>query len=197
VRVERLEREYEIDVDWQPYELHPEFPAEGIDRGGSGRRSPMYERLREMAREAGLTFQPSTHVPNSHRSLEAAEFAREHGAFAPYHRSLFDAFFSRGRDIGDVKVLTELGEAAGLDAGALEQALTSKRYAALVDQRTAEAKRSGITGTPTFVFRSGEREFPMVGAQDYAVFENVAQRMGAGKRTENLEPRTEGSYRRP
>ena len=47
-----------------------------------------------------------------------------------------------------------------------------------------EARGSGITGTPTFIFEDGERRLPIVGAQDYAVFQNVAQRMGASRRTE-------------
>jgi predicted DsbA family dithiol-disulfide isomerase len=183
VRAERLERELDIDLEWQPYELHPEIPPEGIDRGGlSLRRTGLYQRLQEIVEEAGLAFEPQTRIPNSHLSLEAAEFAREQGAFASYHRALFAAFFGEGRDIGDVAVLKEMGEASGLDAAALEEALESKHYASLVDERTVEAKRSGVTGTPTFVFQAGERQFPIVGAQEYAVFEDVARRMGAPPR---------------
>ena len=176
-----MQREFEIEVEWRPYELHPEIPSEGIDRsaGDSGRRAASHEHLRALAEEAGLTFRPSTRVPNSHRSLEAAEFAREQGAFAPYHRALFEAYFGQGRDIGDVEVLAELGAASGLDPAALRDALASRRYASLVDERTEEARGWDVTGTPTVIFENGERRLPIVGAQEYALFENVARRMGA------------------
>jgi RNA polymerase sigma-70 factor (ECF subfamily) len=54
---------------------------------------------------------------------ELTEFAREQGAFASYHRALFEAYFGEGRDIGDEAVLAELGAACGLDPDALRQSL--------------------------------------------------------------------------
>ena len=179
-------------MEWRPYELHPEIPSEGIDRSGgaSARRAGYYDQLRALAEDAGLTFRPGTRVPNSHRSLEAAEFAREQGAFAPYHRALFEAYFGQGRDIGDVEVLAELGMASGLDPAALRDALAARRYASLVDERTEEARGWDVTGTPTFIFENGERRLPIVGAQEYALFENVARRMGA---TPIRSPDTPGS----
>ena len=131
-----------------------------------------------------MPYKPGRHIPNSHRSLEAAAFAREQGVFDAYHRALFNAYFGEGRDIGDVFVLSELGVAIGLEAAALEEALAAGHYTALVNEATEEARGSGITGTPTFIFEDGERRLPIVGAQDYAVFQNVAQRMGASRRTE-------------
>ncbi|MEX1254054.1 MAG: DsbA family oxidoreductase [Dehalococcoidia bacterium] len=187
-RVERLQREFEIDVEWRPFELHPEIPPEGIARGErppSPQRVAMYEQLRGLAQEAGLPFERPGRVPNSHRALEAAEFAREHGAFDAYHHALFDAFFGQGRDIGDIDVLAEIAASNGLDPRALREALETQRYAALVDERTAEARASGVTGTPTVIFEEGERRFPVAGAQDYAVFEHIAQRFGAVRRSAN------------
>jgi predicted DsbA family dithiol-disulfide isomerase len=190
-RVQRLDREFEIDVEWRPFELHPEIPPEGIARGErppSAQRVAMYEQLRGLAEEAALPFKRAARVPNSHRALEAAEFAREHGAFDAYHRALFDAFFGQGRDIGDIDMLAELAAANGLDAAALREALETQRYASLVDERTAEARGSGVTGTPTVIFENGDRRFPVAGAQDYQVFEHIAQRFGATRRTQTENP---------
>ncbi len=195
MRVERLQREFAIEVIWWPFELHPEIPSAGIDRreAPSPQRVAMYEHLRSLAVEAGLPFQRPPRVVNSHRALEAAEFAREQGKFDAYHRALFDAYWAQGRDIGDAAVLVELAVAAGLDGGALRDALESRRYATLVGERTEEARAWGVTGTPTFIFESGDRRFPLVGAQDDAVFENVARRLGSGEepRSWNREHRTQ------
>jgi predicted DsbA family dithiol-disulfide isomerase len=184
-RIERLEREFELDVTWHPFELHPEVPAEGIvrgDRPSSPQRAAMYEQLRALAGDAGLPFERGQRVPNTHRALEAAEFAREHGAFLPYHRALFDAFFGRGQDIGDAAVLAGVATSCGLDGTALRDALDAGRYAKVVDERTAEARGWGVTGTPTVIFESVDRRFPVVGAQDYEVFAHIARRFGALER---------------
>lgn len=180
MRVDQLEREFAIDVTWQPFELHPEIPAAGKDL--SGRDASYYDRLVGLATDAGLDFKPPRRVSNSHASLEAAEFAREQGAFAPFHRDLFAAYFGEQRDIGDHEVLADIAATNGIDAGGLREALATKRYSALVDNRTDNARRSGVTGTPTFIFDDGERHFALVGAQEYAVFQSVAQRMGAESR---------------
>ena len=180
MRAERLEREFEIDVVWRPYELHPEIPAAGIDRGERSPRPQGYvSPLCTLAEEAGLPYAPSSHVPNSRRALEAAEFAREHGVFEQYHRALFEAYFGRGEDIGDVDVLVALAAASGLDAHGLEAALRDSRYTGLVGESTQEAREQGVTGTPTYIFEAGDRRFPLVGAQDYSVFQSIARRMGA------------------
>ncbi len=185
MRVDQLQQEFDIEVSWRPYELHPELPPEGRDRGERPQRPDGHvSPIRQLAEEADIPYQPGRHIPNSHRSLEAAEFAREQGVFDAYHRALFNAYFGEGRDIGDVSVLSELGAAIKLDAAALEEALASGRYTALVNEATEEARASGVTGTPTFIFDDGERRLPIVGAQEYAVFQNVAQRMGASRRSE-------------
>jgi len=189
VRVERLEREFAVDVEWWPFELHPEIPTVGIERRRpAGQRSARHEYLRSLAEAAGLVFEPPARVVNSHKALEAAEFTREQGAFAQYHRALFEAYFGQGRDMADVEVLSELAADVGLDPDALREALASRRYASMVDERTEEARRWGITGTPTFIFENGDRRLPIVGAQEYAVFESVAQRFGAARRSKNQEP---------
>lgn len=98
-RIDQLQRQFEIDVEWRPFELHPEIPPEGKDIGSRG--AAYYQQLRVLAEEAGLAFQPPTRVPNSRRALQAAEFAREQRAFDAYHRALFQAYFGQGRDIGE------------------------------------------------------------------------------------------------
>ena len=184
MRADQLQQEFDVDVIWQPYELHPEIPPEGRDRDSRRPRPEGYVNpIRQLAEEAGLPYAPGHHTPNSHKSLEAAEFAREEGLFDAYHRALLQAYFGEGSDIGDVAVLGELASGVGLDGSGLEGALSSGRYVALVNEATEDARSSGITGTPTFIFDDGERRLPIVGAQDYSVFQNVAMRMGAATRS--------------
>ena len=86
-RIERLEREFPVDVEWRPFELHPETPRSGFDLsarlGGSPRARAYAENIVALAAESELTIRMPRAVANSHLALEAAEFAREHGGFRP------------------------------------------------------------------------------------------------------------------
>jgi len=183
-RLEQLREAFDIEVDWQPYELHPEIPPEGTPIqgvfGGTPRAAAYFENLQQYASGAGIDLRRPPVIANSHLALEAAEFARDHGRFEPYHLTLFHACFEEARDIGDPGVLCELAGNCGLDGEALAEALRSKRYASLVDQRTQEAHQQSISGTPSFIF---DDRFTLLGAQEYRVFEDLAERMGAKRRT--------------
>ena len=182
-RIERLEREFPVDVEWRPFELHPETPRDGADlrgRLGDARRVRAYtENIVALATESGLALEMPRVVANSHRSLEAAEFARNDatagdGAFRAFHRALFAAYFAERRDIGEIDVLCEIARAAGVDDQGLRQALADERYAAAVDRITREARADEILSTPTFVYEGG---FRLTGGQEYAVFESVTRRL--------------------
>ena len=178
MRVEQLQREFPVDVDWVPFELHPETPPEGkaIEPSPNGRRAAAHEHLRRLAAEAGLEMKQKSFVSNSRLALEAGEFARAAGPepFAAFHRALLHAYFEEARDIGNLAILLDVARGAGLDAEALHAALAEHRYAGEVDDWTAWAQANGISGTPAFVFNN---RFLMVGAQDYAVFADVARRL--------------------
>jgi predicted DsbA family dithiol-disulfide isomerase len=186
VRVEQLQKEFPLDVEWRPFELRPGTPAEGIPMErvlGRGRYTSDYlASLDDAAVRAGIHMKPRTILPNSRLSLEAAEFAREAGRFEPLHRALFRAYFEDGKDIGDEAVLTRLAGECGLDAGALAAALRERRHEKLVDEKVRWAYQQNLGGVPAFIFyppgspREGDG-FVLVGAQDYDVFKDIAARI--------------------
>ncbi len=177
-RVDRLREEFLVDVSWRPFELHPETPRTGAHLagrlGGSARAQAYRDNLLNLAAVSELAMRLPPVIANSHRALEAAEFAREHGGFERYHGALFRAYFQDCRDIGDVDVLCEVARENGVDDQGLRQALADERYAARIDAITEAARADGIVSTPTFVFEGG---FRLVGAQDYDVFASVTRRL--------------------
>ncbi len=180
-RVERLQAELPVDVEWRPFELHPETPRTGADlrgRLGNSERVRAYTRnIIALADDVGLPMRMPPVVANSHRALEAAEFAREHAdaaTFAAYHRALFRAYFEELRNIGDADVLCEIARGCGVDDQGLRQALADDRYAETVDRITREARDDEVLSTPTFVYEGG---FRLTGAQDYNVFESITRRL--------------------
>jgi predicted DsbA family dithiol-disulfide isomerase len=178
-----LEREHGASVEWLPFDLHPEYPPEGIPREELRRRYPedVHERTRRMVEAAGLEYNPPADVvPNSRQALELTELAREKGLHEPVHTRLMRAYWSEGRNIGDTETLLELVGEAGLDLGEAESSLADRRYAARVDASTAQAQQAGIHAIPAFVLAG---RLLLLGAQPHDVFERALEQVG-----ESAEP---------
>ena len=88
---------------WLPFDLHPEYPPEGISladlhrRYGFGDQDP----LRERFAAAGLEYNRPEIVPNTKLALRMTELARERGFHKPFHDRLMDAYWSDATNIGD------------------------------------------------------------------------------------------------
>src|SRR3954471_11669433 len=125
-----LERRYGAQIEWLPFDLHPEYPPEGIPieeleaRYGRDLRAGQAR----MFAEAGLPHAARTQIPNSHAALNVAELAREHGVHEPLHKRLMTAFWAEDRDISDPDVLVEEAEPFGLDTEAVHTAATTHPY---------------------------------------------------------------------
>jgi predicted DsbA family dithiol-disulfide isomerase len=129
-----------------------------------------------MFEEAGLPHAETLEkVPNSRRSLMLGELARDRGLLDALHRRLFDAYWARGRDIGDEQVLVEEGTAVGLDADQIVGGLANEEYLARVEQQTRSALELGAGGVPAWII---DRRALVPGAQPRQVFANVLERLG-------------------
>ena len=181
-RVEKLREEFDVDLEVGAFELRPGIPPEGLPREevSRGRVYPpgYLENLRATAAEAGIEMKRPALVPNTHKAHQATEFAKEHGLLWEVHRALFHAYFEEERNIGDINVLCDVAAGIGLDAAELRVALAEGRYAVEVEEQLAWARDVGVTGVPTVIFAG---KFAVVGAQDYAVFQDVASRVAAGR----------------
>jgi predicted DsbA family dithiol-disulfide isomerase len=111
-------------------------------------------------------------------AFELAAFAREYGKAHAIHPKLFHAYFTEGRNIGDIDVLCDIAADAGLNRDEARAALTDHRFAGAVDEEIAWARDSGITATPTFIF---DEQYALVGAQEYSTFEKMMERLGHPK----------------
>jgi predicted DsbA family dithiol-disulfide isomerase len=131
-----------------------------------------------MAAEEGIEIGTPPVQSNSHLAFELATMAKEQDKSDALHRELFHAYFTEKRNIGDLDVLLDVAAKAGLDVEEARAALTDHRYAGEVDEEIAWARESGITSTPTFIF---DEQYAIVGAQEYAAFERVAEKLGHKK----------------
>ena len=178
-----MEAEFNLDVTWWPYELHPETPAEGrhVDEliAPSRRTDEYRSMLKQYAADAGLALASNRWIANSHRALELAEFARDRDRFECVHEGLSRAYFGEAKNIGDIEVLCEIARECGLDPREFQAEILAGHYAEAVDEATEAARRNGFTSTPTMIF---DERLMVPGAQDMTVYRDVLQRLGAEPR---------------
>jgi predicted DsbA family dithiol-disulfide isomerase len=164
-------------VQWLPFDLHPEYPPEGIPRAELHARYPAdaHARVRAMIEAAGFTYGPPPDlVPNSQNALQVTELARDRGLHEPVHSRLMRAYWSESADIGDEETLVGLVGEAGLDREEALAALADGRYAERVQASTREANRHGINAIPAFVL--GDRLL-VLGAQPEELFERAVEQV--------------------
>jgi predicted DsbA family dithiol-disulfide isomerase len=179
-RVAWLRRQVGAEVRWMPYDLHPEYPPEGIARAALlARYGPDLDApVRAMAEEAGLPFAPHPErVPRSRAALELSEWARASAgeeAHERLHERIMDAYWGEGRDISDFEVLDRCARDAGLDAAAGLEAVRSGAGAEAVDASTAWAQQHGIMAVPAFVF---DGRLLVSGAVPHEILERAVTRV--------------------
>ena len=162
-----------------PFDLHPEYPPEGIPRATLHARygDAFHDRLRASFAAAGLAYAPPPDVvPRSLDALRLNELARDLGRDDALHDRLMDAYWDEGRNIGDRGALRELAAEVELPEDAVERVLRSDEYRARVDASTQQAAALGITGIPAFLL---DERLLVLGAQPREVFEQAVAQLKA------------------
>jgi predicted DsbA family dithiol-disulfide isomerase len=163
--LEILEKDHKLrfTVAWHPFQLNPDMPTEGVDRqkyrlakfGSAERSRQMDERITEVAAGVGIAFhlEKLTRTPNTVKAHRLIRLAGQMGVQDGVVESLFDGYFCNGADIGDDKVLADLGHRGGLDYDAVVTMLAGdegKREVLAGDQM---ARNCGIQGVPSFALQ--------------------------------------------
>ncbi|HET7308169.1 MAG TPA: DsbA family oxidoreductase [Gammaproteobacteria bacterium] len=176
-----------FEVEWRPFELAPDMPAEGeeivphlVRKYGRSASELMasQEQIIAAARELGLNFdgalrRRAVNTFDAHRVLV---WAGEQGRQTEFALALFDAYFGRAENPADPAVLRRIAANLGLDAGAIDEIVTGDRYAEAVRRQEQTIHRAGIHAVPTFMI-GGE---PLIqGAQPPAVFASVLRQVAA------------------
>ena len=163
-------------VEWLPFDLHPEYPAEGIPRSQLvARYTPAgIERTRAFFESHGLEYRPNPDVvPNSMKALRLTEHARARGLHGPFHDRVMDAYWAESLDIGDPDVLRALAADVRLDGA--DEVLSTDAYADDIRRATADAHAIGITGIPAFLL---DRRLLVLGAHPKEAFEQAFEQLG-------------------
>lgn len=150
-----------FQIEWHPFQLNPDMPPEGMDRreyletkfGGKDGAIKAYAPVVEAAEKAGLkiNFAGIKRTPNTLNAHRLIHWAGIEGRQTAVVSMLFKAYFVENSDIGDIDVLADIADSAGMDAAMVRKLLDSDADAKDVAARDAWAREKGVTGVPTFV----------------------------------------------
>lgn len=176
--VRKLKPEFDLEIAWRGFQIHPEWPADGMHAAEFRRemtpemRRAVWTRIQTMGEAAGIEMKPPELLMNSRLALEAAEFASELGKGEAFEERVYRAYFSEGANIGRQGVLADLASEVGIDALALNAALESGRYTLRLKNNAMIAHNRNVDGVPTFFIG----QYPLVGAQGEDVMRQIIRR---------------------
>jgi predicted DsbA family dithiol-disulfide isomerase len=161
-----LPNRHDYAIIWRPYELNSGMPKEGMDRReyrsckfGSWEHSLALDaQVAQAGLQAGITFRHDImkRTPNTLNAHRLIWFAQRERAQDAVVEGLFKAYFTEGRDVGDLRVLADLAAAAGLDRANAAVFLASDEGAEEVRLEERIAISKGISGVPTFILDAEE-----------------------------------------
>jgi len=169
-----LRKNYEIEIQWRAFPLHPDTPEEGLtlEQLFAGRGldiDKMMSRLKTVADELGLPLGKRKKTYNSRLAQELGKWAECKGQGDEFHDAVFRAYFVNGKNIGKVEELAGLAKSIGLPEEEARAVLQLRSFQEAVDADWSRAHAMGISAVPTFVLNRQA----VVGAQPYEVLEQL------------------------
>ncbi|MGR3836934.1 MAG: DsbA family oxidoreductase [Cognatishimia sp.] len=158
------EGEHPFVIEWHPFQLNPDMPDEGMDRreylerkfGGKEGAIKVYSQIAQHAEDAGIeidfaAIQRTPNTVNAHRLIHWAGIEGKQNAVVD---ALFAAYFKEGRDIGNVEVLADIADSAGMDASVVTRLMQSDEDLESIRQRDTHSREMGVSSVPTFIVGS-------------------------------------------
>lgn len=166
-RIDKLEEEFDVDVEWRGYEIHPETPVGGSTiedlNMDESYMKMMKHNIIKMADEAGLDIKFPSKLSNSRLALEMSEYAGKNKKFNQFNNAVFKAYWQEDVDIGQLESLFKIAETVGLALTEFNEYLKDGRAKKKLNKYINEAAKYNITGVPTFIIGNNI----IVGAQPY------------------------------
>ena len=174
----KLDDEISFEVNWKPYELHPEIPREGFDKkeyykikfGESSGASDKFNFISEEGKKVGLefNFKKSKNLPNTFLAHRLLWLCRSKDMQDVIAEALFHAYFTDGRDVGNEDELIEISSENGLNKQEIKKFLQTNIGHKEVLREENRAREMNIFSVPTYIFN---KKYLLVGGQESDTFE--------------------------
>ena len=177
--------EDQIEIEWQPFELNPNMPAEGqnvrehiTEKYGStlAKQKESQEHMAQIGEELGFTFDyfDEMRMVNTFEAHILLDYAKQFGKQTELKMRLTKAFFSERKDVSDRNVLKEALLDVGLNAEEGLAKLESEEARYEIRSQQGYWQNLGVSSVPTVVFN---RKSAVTGAQPVETFKQVLEEL--------------------
>ena len=161
MRVEELTSRAKVTVRWRPFLLGPIFAELGWSTSPfnlqPAKGAYMWHDIARSCVRLGLPFQrPEPFPQNGLLAARVATALPDDGTRGRFSRAVYRAEFTEGQQIAEPAVIAALLTESGLEAEALLRQASEPTIKESLREQTAEAKRHGIFGAPTWRTADGE-----------------------------------------
>ncbi len=170
-----------VEIEWQPFELNPNMPAEGqnvrehiTEKYGATleQQKKSQQHMTEVGAELDFTFDyyDEMRMANTFEAHILLEYAKAFGKQTELKMRLTKAFFSDRKDVSKRDVLKQALIDVGLNTEEALALLDNDKARNDVRNKQNYWKKLGINSVPTIVFN---RKSAVTGAQPVDVFKQV------------------------
>jgi predicted DsbA family dithiol-disulfide isomerase len=183
-----------VEIVWRSFQLDPglkQIPGQPVyaymaKRKGIGlpEAKEMYDYMADRAKTVGLLYNfDKAIINNTMDGHRLSHYAADFGKQNEIEEKLFAAYYTEGKDIGELETLVKIGESVGLEGEKVRTMLQSDKYRQDVLQDQQTAQQLGVNGVPFFVF---DNRYAVSGAQPSDVFRQVLEK--TWEETEKTKP---------
>tara|TARA_B100001121_G_C18644181_1_gene600804 strand:- start:456 stop:1103 length:648 start_codon:yes stop_codon:yes gene_type:complete len=160
--LKEIEPEISLRVEWNPFELNPSLPKNGMDRadylrikfGSTSTAKKIYRQIliNAEADELELNLEAIKKVPNTrdaHKLILSANSPKLQNLIVS---KLFEAYFILGVDIGEANNLLDIAAKSGLQRSEAENILIDPELNSRVEALEEQVSDLGIMGVPAFLY---------------------------------------------
>jgi len=185
IALQRLEGSIAVDIQFQPFELNPDMPADGEDAmlhlsrkyGASAEQlAASRQVLKERGAAVGFAFGDRNRVWNTFDAHRLLYWAGLQGRQRELKHALLKAYHTRGENPGSEDVLVHCAVEAGLDAVETRDVIQTGHYADEVRAAEAFFQRAGIRSVPSIIINE---KHLISGGQPPEVFEDALRKIAA------------------
>jgi predicted DsbA family dithiol-disulfide isomerase len=176
----RLPENYEVDVNFLPFELNPDIPKTGTNHkeylankfGSKERYDQLTEHVVNVAAGEGLKFDYAKQVmmPNTLDAHRLIQFAKKFGKQPEMKEAFMKAYFEDGVDLTKSENLVNLAEKAGLDRTTVQSFLDTDEGAVEIKTMEQMNYQRGISGVPFYIINN---KYGVSGAQPSDTFVEI------------------------
>ena len=197
VRLEKALSEFAyakyVDIEWKSFLLNPGLKTDTelkIETYLSKSKGIPLEQIKQMnayitesGKNAGIEINTDKIiVANTFKAHVMLQYAKKFNLQNQLKARLLKAYFSEGKNVDDITVLTQLVSEIGLPVDDINVILSTPEYAQQIETDIYESRQIGVKGVPFFVFNN---KYAISGAQETSVFLQTLQKSFSEWQTQN------------